>query len=438
MKDEFQHYKADLALMGTENERLQQDLRDARAKLRGASGHMESVRDDQALQVQALRQSLRALNEQLLLVTTERDDAQRAHAAILLDSQSPNNAINNSSSASNNRNSNNASPAPSLDGARLAAELAELRLSDAGLKAELARLAARLADADDKIAAARAKADTRVADVQAEADKRVLDAEAAADALVRAASDRAASASAREAATVRALDECRTRLREAEEATAVALQRAEALAVTVGERTKELAAAADRERSLKGFSDRVTGVADANERARAAAEVSAADARKEALRATAAMNDAKALADAALRDRDDAIARALTTSTALDAERARSASFEAAANDAAVLKADRDMHAAAVRAAEQRCAQLEAEGAAANDALAAMASQVERLTLRSAAVGTPPAHQMRGAARSERTPPSRPAGAGVNASRSARTPTATKTPSKGWFSGKSS
>jgi chromosome segregation ATPase len=67
VKDEFQHYKADLALMGAENERMQQELRDARARLRGASGQMESVRDDQALQVQALRQSLRALNDHLLV-----------------------------------------------------------------------------------------------------------------------------------------------------------------------------------------------------------------------------------------------------------------------------------------------------------------------------------------------------------------------------------
>jgi predicted nucleic acid-binding Zn-ribbon protein len=135
--------------MGAENERMQQELRAARARLRGASGQMESVRDDQALQVQALRQSLRALNDHLLVVTTERDDAQRAHAAVLLQV---------APAAAN--------AAPSADGARLAAELAELRVSDAGLKAEVVRLAARLADADERIAGARTKADARISDVQ--------------------------------------------------------------------------------------------------------------------------------------------------------------------------------------------------------------------------------------------------------------------------------
>jgi trimeric autotransporter adhesin len=412
VKDEFGNYKADLALMGSENERLQKELRALKSQLKGSDGQLASVRDDQALQVQALRQSLRALHEQLSAVTLERDDAVQAKAALLLST------------------AHDPSPASQSDGALLAAELADLRQTDAALKAEVARLAARLADADDKVAAARAKADARIAAMQADADKRQSDADAAADALVRAASERAANASAREAAAVRQLGETRERWQAAESATAAALQQVAALEARVAELLRKLDDAAEAESKAKALAERLAAVADSHERAREAAELSAGHARVAAEKAAAAVDDAKAFADAALRDRDDAIARALAAAAALDVERARSNSFEAAANDAAVLKADRDLYAEAVRKAEQQCAQIEAERAAATDALAAMANQVEALTLRGTAVSprptvTPAAPAPRSA--SERAPATAARGGSSKAS------AARSTRDGGWF-----
>jgi chromosome segregation ATPase len=411
VKDEFGNYKADLALMGSENERLQKELRALKSQLKGSDGQLASVRDDQALQVQALRQSLRALHDQLSAVTLERDDAVQAKAALLLSTAHD-------------------SPASQSGGALLAAELAELRQTDAALKAEVARLAARLADADDKVAAARAKADARVAAMQADADKRQSDADAAADALVRAASERAANASAREAAAVRQLGETRERWQAAESATTAALQQVATLEARVAELLRKLDDAAEAESKAKALAERLAAVADSHERAREAAELSAGHARVAAEKAAAAVDDAKAFADAALRDRDDAIARALAAAAALDVERARSNSFEAAANDAAVLKADRDLYAEAVRKAEQQCAQIEAERAAATDALAAMANQVEALTLRGTAVSprptvTPAAPAPRSA--SERAPATAARGG------SSKATAARSTREGGWF-----
>ena len=130
-----------------------------------------AARDDDATQTaHALRTSLRELNRVLERETAARAEAERALAAHLLAADAPPTASPSSSSAdarvapdasasasaaADDAPASASAPSSALpaSGAQLADELAALRRSDAALKAELMRLAQRLADSDERMGA---------------------------------------------------------------------------------------------------------------------------------------------------------------------------------------------------------------------------------------------------------------------------------------------